>query len=159
MEQAAVETRTCICGYDLAGLPGPPWVCPECNETWTPPVRPKIAGFPYTRAERWLIGIGTLLFVPSAMLSWQFSSWWESRALGFLPSIVAISIAAVAITLRWVRWDRHIEGDRYDHSTELPRAGVYFLAAWVRAALVGGVIFAVIGILIAMLIFLAVGLR
>ena len=24
----------CGCGYDLSGLAGPPWVCPECSASW-----------------------------------------------------------------------------------------------------------------------------
>lgn len=35
MPRPAPTSPTCLCGYDLSGLPGPPWTCPECAQVTT----------------------------------------------------------------------------------------------------------------------------
>lgn len=45
----------CLCGYNLAGLDGPPWRCPECariTEVWPPPENVVVV----KRWEQWALG-------------------------------------------------------------------------------------------------------
>jgi hypothetical protein len=52
----------CACGYDLTGLNGPPWKCPECGGAtvrWPPPIGPLAMTRREAMARRWsLIAIG-----------------------------------------------------------------------------------------------------
>src|SRR5262249_36958827 len=53
---------TCACGYDLTGLDGPPWKCPECGQATLrrpPPPSPLAMTPREARARRWsLVAIG-----------------------------------------------------------------------------------------------------
>lgn len=63
-----LSNPTCPCGYDLSGLPGPPWTCPECAQilnVWPIPV-PGPRNLTPLEQRFCQIAIGTVILFASA---------------------------------------------------------------------------------------------
>ena len=92
----------CVCGYDLTGLAGPPWTCPECATSTThwPPLRSPLA---MTRSERWFRRISLAAIVGCPVLA----PWAGMFAAVFLLlGAVAVPVFVGTLFVWLVRDDR-----------------------------------------------------
>lgn len=96
MADPAALAPKCGCGYDLSGLAGPPWVCPECSAVtrrWPPAMSP----LAMTKLERrWR---RTSLI---AILAAPVGAAWTAPPLAWLFAATAgLGVLAFSATLGW----------------------------------------------------------
>ncbi|XVJ60485.1 MAG: hypothetical protein HEQ23_14250 [Tepidisphaera sp.] len=88
----------CDCGYELSGLAGPPWACPECakrREVWPPPEWEESAR---TSPREWAVARWSLL----AMVPPVLVVPWIGSTLMIVPlAIAAVGCVVFAAALSW----------------------------------------------------------
>lgn len=101
----------CLCGYDLAGLDGPPWTCPECariTQVWPPPANVVVV----TRVEQWALGLWlTGLCLGSIAVPWlghgeeeQLVSLMLCGSTGLGALVWSSLFSREARSLGFIRW-------------------------------------------------------
>ncbi|XVJ60779.1 MAG: hypothetical protein HEQ23_15875 [Tepidisphaera sp.] len=125
-------TPACRCGYDLAGLDGPPWVCPECNrKNWPLPE--------WVRRER-RIGLSPL----EKHLFWK--SVWVMVAgaavgpwLPFPLMVVCFSAAVLGVLVMSATWSLWlVKGDKgWAKAAALPMFGMCVVVSGCVAFAIG----------------------
>lgn len=96
-------TPECTCGYDLSGLDGPPWQCPECSaitNVWPPPPR----SMDLTTLESRVLKCAGGAILCAALTA----PWLPSRAgmVTVCVAFLACFVFAGAVTWWLVRGDR-----------------------------------------------------
>ena len=97
--EATDGNPVCPCGYDLSGLAGPPWRCPECDAVtteWPPPSEPYEVPPTERRILGWSIGIGV---TAAALAPWLLMPQSDfgliiATCLIFIANIAALFYAA-----------------------------------------------------------------
>jgi hypothetical protein len=91
-------TPRCTCGYDLSGLAGPPWACPECakrTEVWPPPEWEESGK---TSPREWAVARWSLLaMVPPVLVV----PWIGSKLMAVPLAISAVGCVVFAAALSW----------------------------------------------------------
>ena len=89
MPRTSSKSPTCSCGYDLSGLQGPPWICPECAQVtaiW-PPSDPLT--FLARDLWQWRLSLAAVVLCPLAF------PWIE----GDIVTVYAIDTVLIVFTI------------------------------------------------------------
>lgn len=124
------DARQCECGYDLAGIAGPPWICPECNTPWTPEPawKRELTGAPFTDGEQWWIRGGIAALALGLLTALPITVAVGAAAAGAVLPLLGVSMTALPISRRWARTGAKQQDADFLVST------INFVIAWLLVA-------------------------